>query len=774
MKSSRKITNKMVIRKTKQDKKRDEKKSKKASGPSTGLLPEGSRFLAGKKLVAEKKAVLKKIKPKKIIIEKVATEQKKSPKEAATFAEKKPKKIKKIIFNVPKKKAQEVEVLKGKVLETKIPIAEAKPATPVTKTKPVAPSAEETPIRPKVSIEAPATKIEPHIIEEEMVGKEVSEGEIPVPSAEKAVIKKIQLDIPITVKDFANKLGIKSNELMKTMIEKGIFATINQSLDEKIINDIAHIYGVEIEKLPTIEEKAFKEYEEEDEKSLVLRAPVVTLMGHVDHGKTSLLDMIRKTKVAAKEYGGITQHIGAYEVMLNKGAVTFLDTPGHEAFTEMRARGANVTDIVVLVIAADDGVKPQTIEAIDHARAAAVPIVVALNKCDLPNIEVDRVKKQLAQLDLMSEEWGGKTIVMEVSAKTGKGIDELLEMLLLEAEILELKANPEAYARGVVIESRLSKDRGVVATALVQNGTLHIGDLLVAGPYYGKIKAMTNDKGQQVKEAPPSMPVEILGLSGVPQAGEKFFVAEDEKKAREYCLQKQAREKERELIAPKHISLEGLYQQIEKGQIKELKIIIKGDVSGSIEALQKSLTELSIKNVKINIIHSAVGNVNDSDVVLALASNAIIIGFHVKTEPKALETAEKEGVEIKLYNIIYEAIADVKAAMEGMLEPIIKEVFLGRVQVRQMFTGSKIGTIAGCYVMKGRIPRSAIVKLIRGSKIIYEGKVSSLKRFKDDVKEVAEGFECGIVLINHDDIKEGDIIEAFEIQKIARRLEEKK
>lgn len=763
--------NKMVVRKTKQDKKRDEKKSKRAPESSVELLPEASRSPTGKKSVAKKRTILKKIKPKNIIMEKVATEQKKPPKEAATFAEKKPKKIKKIIFKTPKKKATEVDISKEKVLETRIPVAETKPVTPVTKTRPIAPLMEETPTMPKASIEAPTAKIGPHIIEEGVLEKEVFEEEIPAPPIEKPVIKKIQIDIPIMVKDFANKLGIKPNELMKTMIEKGIFATINQSLDEKIVNDIAHIYGVEVEKLPTIEEKAFKGYEEEDKKNLILRAPVVTLMGHVDHGKTSLLDKIRKTKVAAKEYGGITQHIGAYEVMLKNGAVTFLDTPGHEAFTEMRARGANVTDIVVLVVAADDGVKPQTIEAIDHARAAGVTIVVALNKCDLPNIEIDRVKKQLAQLNLMSEGWGGKTIVIEVSAKTGKGIDELLEMLLLEAELLELKANPEAYARGVVIESRLSKDRGVIATALVQNGTLHIGDVLVAGPYYGKIKAMTNDKGQQVKEAPPSMPVEILGLSGVPQAGKKFFVAEDEKKAREYCLQKQAREKEREQIAPKHVSLEGLYQQIEKGQIKELKIIIKGDVSGSIEALQKSLTELSIKDVKINVIHSAVGNINDSDVVLALASNAIIIGFHVKTEPKALETAEKEGVEIKLYNIIYETIADVKAAMEGMLEPIIKEVFLGRVQVRQMFTGSKIGTIAGCYVMKGRIPRSAIVKLIRGGKIIYEGKVSSLKRFKDDVKEVAEGFECGIVLINHDDIKEGDIIEAFEIQKIARRLE---
>ena len=583
--------------------------------------------------------------------------------------------------------------------------------------------------------------------------------------------KRIALDIPITVKDFAAKLNIKPNELMKTMIEKGIFVTINQSLDEEVVNNIARIYEVEIEKLPTLEENAFREEKKEDEKNFVSRAPVVTLMGHVDHGKTSLLDMIRKTKIATKEYGGITQHIGAYEVMLKKGAVTFLDTPGHEAFTEMRARGANATDIVVLVIAADDGIKPQTIEAIDHARAAEVPIVVALNKCDLPHINADNVKTQLSKLNLMPEDWGGKTIVTEVSAKTGKGIDNLLEMLLLEAELLELSANPGALARGVVIESQLSRGRGVAVTVLVQNGTLRLGDMVVCGIHYGRIKAMINDKGVRVSEAPPSMPIEILGLSGVPQAGEKFFVAKDEKKARAYCMQKETKERERQLSSPKHVSLEGLYHQIEKGQIKELKVIIKADVSGSIEALRKSLAELSTKDVKINVIHSAAGNVNESDVMLALASNAVVIGFHVKAGPKPQIAADKKGVQVKLYNIIYEATADVKAAMEGMLEPISKEVSLGKAQIRKIFTTSKSGVIAGCYVVKGKISRKAIVKLIRGGNIIYEGRISSLKRFKDDIKEAAEGFECGIVLTNHNNVKEGDIIEAFEIQKIARRLE---
>jgi len=718
-----------------------ERQSKKISDISAKL---GEKAL-------KKKTFLEKEKPKKIIIKQPVTAEKKPIKEAAAIVAKEPKKIKKIIFKSPKEKVLKREILE-KVTKTEAPVVGT---TLVEKGEAYA--------KP----EAPPVKIKPHV-EKELVTKEGMEA----PPAERPAIKKIKLDIPITVKDFAAKLDIGANELMKTMIEKGIFATINQPLDEGIVNSIARIYGVEVEQLPTIEEEAFKGFEEEDDSGLVKRAPVVTFMGHVDHGKTSLLDTIRKTKVTEKEHGGITQHIGAYEVMFKNGAVTFLDTPGHEAFTEMRARGANATDVVVLVVAADDGVKPQTIEAINHARAAGVPIVVALNKCDLPHIDIERVKTQLSQLNLLAEDWGGKTIIVEVSAKTGKGIDELLEMLLLEAELLELKASPKVLARGVVIESELSRGRGVVATVLIQNGTLHIGDVVVAGPYYGRVKAMINDRGQHIEEALPSMPVEILGLSGVPKAGEKFFMVRDERKARDHCLQKQTIEKERERTAPKHISLEGLYQQIEKGQIKELKVVVKGDVSGSVEALQKSLVELSTKDIKINIIHSAVGNINDSDVVLALASNAIIIGFHVKVEPKAHMTAAAEGVEIKLYNIIYETIADIKAAMEGMLEPIMKEVLLGRAQVKQVFTVSKIGIIAGCYVVKGKIPRNTIVRLIRGGKIIYEGKISSLKRFKDDVKEAAEGFECGIALTNHNDIKEGDIIEAFEIQRIARRLEQ--
>ncbi|MBL7071134.1 MAG: translation initiation factor IF-2 [Candidatus Omnitrophica bacterium] len=717
-----------------------------------------------KKSKKSPKAVKPKVSRKKAVSSKKSKNQ--AVKKAAVKIAGKPKKAKKIIFKTPGEEAIKAEARKRESIKAK------SPSPPAEKAAPVSPPA--TPgkvIKPPVEPAIPVKK-EPDI-EGKVLSREIAQDESAPYSAEEPPARSIKIAIPITVKDLAIKLELKPNELMMGMIEKGIFATINQPLDGKIVSDIARIYGVEVGIISTFEEETYKQYEEEDESDFVLRAPVVTLMGHVDHGKTSLLDMIRKTKIAAKEYGSITQHIGAYEVELEKGAVTFLDTPGHEAFTAMRARGANATDVVVLVVAADDGVMPQTVEAIDHARAAGVPIVVALNKCDLPHIDLEGVKNQLSKHNLLPEDWGGSTVVVEVSAKTGKGIDQLLELLLLEAEMLELKANPKTMAKGVVVESELSHGRGVVATILVQSGTLHVGEIVIAGSYYGKIKAMINDKGEQVHEAPPSMPVAILGLSGVPQAGEKFFVVKDERKAREFCMRRQNTNKERELSASKHVSLAGLYKQIEKNKLQELKVIVKGDVSGSIEALQKSLLELSTRDIKINVIHSGVGNVNDADVVLAHASNAIIIGFHVKVESKALGIADRDGVEIKLYNIIYEATADIRAAMEGMLEPISKEVLLGRAQVRQVFSKTKVGTIAGCYIVKGKIGRNAIAKLFREGKVIYEGKISSLKRFKDDAKEVAEGFECGIALSNFNTIKTGDIIEVYEIQQIARRLEKR-
>ncbi len=590
--------------------------------------------------------------------------------------------------------------------------------------------------------------------------------------------KILEFETPIPLKELAMRIGVKPNVLIMNLMAKNIFATITQNIGEEMVKDIAKEYGIEYRKPPKLEDQVAKEHREledkQDLKHLVTRPPVVTFMGHVDHGKTSLLDFIRKTHVADKEKGGITQHIGAYEVKFKNGSVTFLDTPGHEAFTAMRARGANATDVVVLVVAADDGVMPQTKEAIDHARAAGVTIVVALNKCDLPAANIDKVKGQLSQLGLSPEDWGGKTITVPVSAKTGEGVDHLLEMLLLEAELLELKANPHLRARGVVIEGKLSSGQGPVATVLVKNGTLHIGDMVLSGMHFGRIKAMIDDKLERISEALPSKPVSILGLSGVPMAGDEFFVVKDEKKARTLSLLKQDEERARRLKASKRVTLEDFYKQMKEGIAKELAMVLKGDVQGSVEALQKSLVELSTKDVKLNIIHADVGNINESDVMLAVVSNAVIIGFNVKVDEGAQEIANKEGIEIKVYGIIYEAIQDIMAAMEGLLEPYSKEVFVGRAKVLQVFKVTKAGTVAGSSVVKGKIIRSGIAKLIRDKIVIYQGKISSLKRFKDDVREVNEGFECGIGLEKHDDIKTGDLVEIYTIEKVARRLESRK
>ncbi|HDP16260.1 MAG TPA: translation initiation factor IF-2 [Candidatus Omnitrophica bacterium] len=592
----------------------------------------------------------------------------------------------------------------------------------------------------------------------------------PAPEEKKEDAKLLKINLPITVKDLAVKLQTKPSELIKRFLTKKILVTINQSLDEKSANSIAEDFGYRIEQLPTQEEEVLAEHKEEDPSKLKPRAPIVTFMGHVDHGKTSLLDMIRKTKIVDKESGGITQHIGAYEVSLPKGKVTFLDTPGHAAFTAMRARGANVTDIVVLVVAADDGIMPQTIEAIDHARAAGVPIVVAMNKIDKKNINTDKIKKQLAEFGLTPEDWGGKTITVGVSAKTGEGIDNLLEMLLLESEMLELKADPNQPASGVVVEAELSKGKGPVATILVSKGTLRTGDIVIVGLNYGKIKAMFDDKGRRIKEAGPSTPVEILGLSGVPLAGEKFYAVSDDKKAREIISARQMKADKKKLEnQAQKISLEDLYNRIKEGQVKELKIILKADVQGSLEAIKDSLEKLSTQDVKLSVIHYQVGNINESDVMLASASDAVILGFHVDVTPGATPLSKQEGVDVRLYSIIYEVVNDVKAAMEGMLEPIMEEQFLGRAEVRQVFKVSKVGMVAGCYILKGAIPRNATCKLIRESEVIFKGKITSLKHVKDDIKEAKEGFECGISL-SYKDIKKGDLIEAVEIRKIARRL----
>ncbi|MDP2912778.1 MAG: translation initiation factor IF-2 [Candidatus Omnitrophota bacterium] len=606
---------------------------------------------------------------------------------------------------------------------------------------------------------------------ENIVTEEVSPQEAPK-------LRVMELDLPIALKELAAKIGVRPNELIIELMSKNVFATITQNLGEDIVKSLLVSRGIEFKKPPKAEDQIMKEHKqmeaEQDIKHLTARAPVVTFMGHVDHGKTSLLDFIRKTRVAEREKGGITQHIGAYEVKFKQGSVTFLDTPGHEAFTAMRARGANATDIVVLVVAADDGVMPQTKEALDHARAAGVTIVVAINKCDLPGANLDKVKGQLSQVGLTSEDWGGKTICVPVSAKTGEGIEHLLEMLLLEAELLELKANTRLRARGVVIEGKLSSGQGPVATLLVKNGTLKLGDMIVTGMHYGRIKAIMDHMGKRVDSAPPSKPVTMLGLSGVPMSGDEFFVVRDERKARTLSLLKQDEDRNRRLKSTKRVTLEDFYAQMKEGVTKELTILLKGDVQGSVEALQKSLKDLNTKDVKIDIVHVDVGNISESDIMLAMASKAVVIGFNVRLDEGAEAIAAKEGIEVKLYGIIYEAIEDVRAAMEGLLEPVLKEQFVGRAQVKQVFKVSKVGTIAGSYVVKGKIPRSGVAKLIRDKQVVYQGKIASLKRFKDDIKEASEGLECGIGLERHDDIKIGDLIEIYQIEKVARRLEAKK
>jgi len=582
-------------------------------------------------------------------------------------------------------------------------------------------------------------------------------------------IKIITIPEFLTVKELAEKMKVNPTEIIKKLIAKGIMVTVNQQIDFENAAKIAEEYGFLVDKEEVKDElEMLLEETPDDEKDLQPRPPIVTVMGHVDHGKTSLLDAIRNTNVTMKEMGGITQHIGASVVEINDKKIVFLDTPGHEAFTAMRARGASITDIVVLVVAADDGVMPQTVEAINHVKAANVPMIVAINKIDLPTANPDRVKTELSELGLVPEEWGGNTICVPVSAKKNIGIDNLLEMILLVAEMEDLKANPNKPARGTIIEAKLEKGKGPVATVIVQNGTLQIGDVILAGTVYGKVRAMFDDKGKRIKKAGPSMPVEVLGFSEVPEAGDKLIVVEDEKKARELAERRRELQKEMELKRKQKVSLEDLFSQIQEGSVKELNIIIKADVQGSVEALKKSIEDLSNEEVRIKVIHGAVGAITETDVMLASASNAIIIGFNVRPETNAKNLAEKEKVDIKLYRIIYEAIEDIKAAMKGLLEPKYKEVELGKAEVRAVFRVPGIGNVAGCYVLSGKILRNADIRVVRDGIVVYEGKIASLKRFKDDVREVQQGFECGIGIDRFNDIKEGDIIEAYQMEEIPR------
>ncbi|MGI6449812.1 MAG: translation initiation factor IF-2 [Desulfitobacteriia bacterium] len=581
--------------------------------------------------------------------------------------------------------------------------------------------------------------------------------------------KHIVIPESLTIQELALRMSRKASEVIKELMKLGVMATINQEIDADTAAIVAGEMGITVE-VKVEKSLAVIEEIEDKQEDLKPRAPVVTVMGHVDHGKTSLLDAIRSTNVIASEAGGITQHIGAYQVEIKNQKITFLDTPGHEAFTAMRARGAQVTDVAVLVVAADDGVMPQTIEAINHAKAADVPIIVAINKIDKEEANSDRVKQELTEYGLVVEEWGGDTIAVPVSAKTRTNIENLLEMILLVAEMKELKANPNRKATGTVIEAKLDKGKGPVATVLVSKGTLNIGDIIVAGQVFGRIRAMVDDKGRRVKKAGPSMPVEVQGLSEVPLAGEIFNVVEDEKQARSITDARINEKKAEEVKQKSKISLDDLFDKIKEGEVKELNIIIKADVQGSTEAIKQSLEKLSTSEVRVNIIHGGVGTISESDVMLAAASNAIIIGFNVRHDSNTKATAELQGVDIRLYRVIYDAIDDVKAALEGMLDPDFKEVVQGKAEVRQVFKVPKAGSVAGSYVIEGKINRSSKIRVIRDGKVISENEIESLKRFKDDVKEVTEGYECGIGLKNYHDIKEGDIFEAFTMEEVKREL----
>ena len=573
----------------------------------------------------------------------------------------------------------------------------------------------------------------------------------------------------ITVRELAEKLDIRAKELLKALLDKGVFASINQALDTQTATTLAEAFSGIVQVVSFEEQQVQEETKKEEQTgNLVPRAPVVTVMGHVDHGKTSLLDAIRETEVAAGESGGITQHIGASEVHVDGRRIVFIDTPGHEAFTRMRARGAKVTDIVVLVVGADDGVMPQTEEAVDHARAAKVPIVVAINKIDKPDSQPERVKRQLSDRGLMPEDWGGDTVMVDVSARTKQNIPRLLEMILLVGDLRELKANPEAPASGTVLESRVDKGRGPVATVLVQNGTLHVGDVFVCGAVYGKVRALFNDRGQVIKEAAPATPVEVLGLQGVPEAGDQFQVA-DEAKARHIVEYRQAKLREAALAksASGRLTLDQLHEQLKAGEVKELPILIKADVQGSVEVLSEMLPKLSTDQVKLKIVRASVGGITEADVLLASAANAIIVGFNVRADRKASEIAQQEGVDLRFHTIIYELTDELKKAMTGLLTPVLKEAYLGRAEVRDTFRVKGTGMIAGCMVQDGTIKRDAEVRVIRDSVVVYTGRIVSLRRFKDDVNEVRNGFECGIGISNFNDIKTGDLLECFVIERLA-------
>ena len=619
--------------------------------------------------------------------------------------------------------------------------------------------------KPKVPAKEKPKATKPEIKKPEVI-KEPSPEPKPEPVEEEQAFELVKISENIPIRDLAETLKTTPNEIIKELMVFGVLANINQTLNFDLASKVADKLGFEVELLIEKSELDFIEEEDDNPTDHSVRAPIVTIMGHVDHGKTSLLDAIRNTEVTKVEAGGITQHIGAYQAHIRGSAITFLDTPGHEAFTAMRARGAQVTDIVVLVVAADDGIKPQTKEAIHHAEAAGVPILVAINKIDKPGSKPDEVKKQLADQGLLPEDWGGQTIYIEVSALKGTGIDNLLENLILQAEIMELKANPKLRAKGVIIESKLDKGRGPVATLIVESGTLQVGEPFIVGCHFGKVRALIGDSGKKIKIAAPSTPVEIVGLPDVPQPGDHFMVVQDERRARQLSNMRLQQKREAQLAKSTRITMDDLHQQIVEGQIKELDLIVKADVQGSIHAVREAFSKLGGDEVRIKCIHDAVGGITESDVLLATASNAIIIGFNVRPTDQATKLALREQVDIRMYSIIYDAINDMKAAMEGMLAPKFKEKIVGRVEVREVFTIPKVGTIAGSHVLSGKAERNLEARLIRDSVVIYQGKIASIRRFKDDVKEVAAGYECGISIDKFQDIKLGDIIEPFIMEEI--------
>ena len=655
----------------------------------------------------------------------------------------------------------------------------------------VSPAAEETPVQTKVAPEDAAVEEKPSTgkdkagTDERTVSDHAAplpEDSVLTPSPSSKVARDVSTEKPsrrhggrvriaetITVKELAEKINVKATEVIKELMKKGQMTTINQMIDHNTATDISETFGYEVEiSKDNIEDLLIQE--EDREEDLLPRSPVITIMGHVDHGKTRLLDAIRKANVMEGEAGGITQHIGAYRVTTDKGTAVFLDTPGHEAFTAMRARGAQVTDLVIIVVAANEGVMPQTREAIDHAKAAGVPIMVAMNKMDLADANPDRIKQQLSTLDLIPEDWGGDTVYSEISAKENIGIDDLLDLAILQAELMELKANPSRLASGIVVEAKLDRGRGPVATVLVQRGTLNVSDNFVAGKWNGKVRALLDDQGRKLKWAGPSTPVEILGFAGVPEAGDTFTVLEDDKMAREISARRQQRERMAALMASARVSLESFMESVKEGQVKELSLILKADVQGSIEALKESLGKLGNEEVGVKVLHSAVGGITETDVMLAAASAAVIVGFNVRPTPGAREVAKHEKIDIRLYSVIYDAIDEIKSALEGILEPAQREVVRGHAEIRELFHVPNVGTIAGCYVTDGNINRNSNVRLIRDNVVIYTGKISSLRRFKDDVNEVQSGYECGIGIENYNDIKQGDIIEPYVMEEVSRTL----